>query len=142
MQNKPNQGRRGNLPTDRSFLTFLLLNFITCGIYGIVVYTQMSEEINIVASKYDGRRTMNYCLLVFIVAPLTLGIGGLVWSHNMCSRMGDELRRRNIPYSFGAADFWLWCVLGSFLCFIGPWIFTYKHLQAMNMLNANYNVNG
>ena len=56
-------------------------------------------------------------------------------------RIGAELGRRGINYSFGASDYWLWNVVGS-LIVVGPFIFFNKLFTAMNMLSENYNVNG
>jgi len=131
----------GQLKTNRSLLLYILLSPITFGIYPIIVMSGISTDINIIAQRYDGRRTMHYCLLLFIIAPITFGIGAIVWTHKLCSRIGRELARRGIPYSFGAATFWLWGVLGC-LIIVGPIIYMYKFLKAMNLLSAHYNVNG
>ena len=131
----------GQLKTNRGLLKTTLLSLITYGIYAIVVMSSISNDINIVASRYDGKRTMHFCLLLFIVAPITMGIGAVVWFHKVSGRIGHELQRRRIAYSFSAADFWLWCVLGSILA-IGPFIYMYKLFKAMNSLCAHYNVNG
>lgn len=129
------------LKTNRHIVMLLLLSFITFGIYSIVFFTSVANDLNTIASRYDGKKTMHYCLLFFIVAPLTLGIGAIVWFHKISARMGNELKRRGIAYDFGAADFWLWNVLGS-LIFVGPFIYIYKFIKSMNLLAANYNVNG
>lgn len=129
------------LKTNKGLLKTILLSLITFGIYPLVVMSAVSNEINIVASKYDGKKTMHFCLLLFIVAPITFGIGGIVWYHRISNRIGNELSRRGIPYSFSATDFWLWSVLGS-LIGIGPLVYMYKMFKAVNQLNAHYNVNG
>lgn len=38
------------LPTNRSLLKFVLLSIITLGIYGLVVMTKISTEINTIAA--------------------------------------------------------------------------------------------
>lgn len=129
------------LKTNKGLIKYLLLSFITFGIYGLVVMSSLSTDINIIASRYDGRKTMHYCLLFFIVAPLTLGIASLVWFNNISERMGYELRRRNISYSFGASDFWLWNILGAFIV-IGPFVYMHKLFKACNLLCRHYNTNG
>ena len=110
------------LNTRRSLLKLILLTIITFGIYPYVFFSGISEDINLIASRFDGRKTMHYCLMAFIIGPLTLGIGFIVWFHNLSSRMGNELARRGIAYSFGASDYWLWNVLGS-LIIIGPFVY-------------------
>ena len=129
------------LSISRGLLKFILLNLITCGIYSLVAMSSISNDINIIASRYDGRKTMHYCLLYFIVAPITCGIGSLVWNHNICDRIGNELRRRGIPYSFGASDFWIWNTLGI-LIIVGPFIYLHRLFKAMNLISYDFNLNG
>lgn len=87
------------LPTNRSLLKFVLLSIITLGIYGLVVMTKISTEINTIAGPYDNKKTMNYCLVVLIFSWLTMGIVPLVWAHRFSNRVGSELLRRNLPLS-------------------------------------------
>ena len=129
------------LKTNKGLIKFILLTFITFGIYPIVVMSSVSESINIVAGRYDGKKTMHFCLLCFIVAPITFGIAGIVWYHKISNRIVDELRRRGISFSFGASDFWLWNVIGSIIV-VGPFIYLHKLLKATNLICADYNVKG
>ena len=129
------------LQTNRGMLKTILLSILTFGIYSIVVYSGISSDINTIASRYDGRKTMHYCLLLFLVMPITGGIAAFIWSHRLCARMGNELRRRGIAYSFGAGSFWGWNILGSAFG-IGPFIFLHKLCKAMNLLCADYNARG
>ncbi len=84
---------------------------------------------------------MHYCLLTFIVSPLTLGIANFVWAHRISNRIGDELARRRIDYDFDADTYWIWAILGS-LIMIGPLVYYHKLFKAVNLLNEHYNVNG
>lgn len=129
------------LKTNRSLLKFILLSIVTLGIYAIVVMSNISESINTVAGRYDGKKTMHFCLLCFLVGPITLEIATLVWYHRISARIGDELQRRGIDYKFSASTFWLWDVLGSFII-VGPFIYTHKLFKAMNLLCENYNQTG
>ena len=129
------------LKTNKGLLKFILLSLITFGIYGLVVMSSVSTDINITASRYDGKHTMHYCLLFFLVAPITLGIASIVWYHKISARIGNELSRRGIAYSFGASSFWLWNVLGAFII-VGPFVYIHKLLKATNLINEHYNNNG
>lgn len=126
------------LKTNKGLFKTILLGIITFGIYPLVVMSSISTDINIVATKYDGKKTMHYCLLFFIVSPITFGIANLVWYHRISNRIGDELARRGISYDFSAADYWLWNILGCIIT-IGPLVYTYKLFKAVNKLNADYN---
>lgn len=128
-------------PTDRGLFKTLIFGLLTLGIYPIVVYSRISSEINVVASRHDGKSTMHFCLIYFIFSWLTFGIASFVWCHRISNRMGAELRRRSISYSFDALDFWLWGILGSCIV-VGPYIYVHKFLKAMNLINADYNIRG
>lgn len=130
------------LKTNRGLVKCILLSLITFGIYALVFYSKVSTDINIIASRHDGKKTMHFCLLTFIVAPITLGIAAIVWIHKLSARIGRELARRGIAYGFSAETYWLWGVLGSLLFGIGPFVYLHKFCKAMNLLSADYNVNG
>ena len=128
------------LPAQRGLGKMFFLGILTLGIYPTVIWSRIVTELNIAASRYDGKRTMSYFGMLML-APITLGIYPLVWMHKFCKRIGAESARRNTGANFGPSDFWLWGVLGS-LIIVGPFIFVHKLMKAMNMLNTNYNVYG
>jgi hypothetical protein len=95
------------LSTNRSFLKYVLLSIVTCGIYGIICLYEISKDINTIASRYDNKNTMNY-VLVWLLSLFTFGIPLIVWSHRISSRIGCELQRRNYDYKFGASTYWIY----------------------------------
>ncbi len=137
-QAAPQYGAVAQLRTNRSLAKVFFLSLITFGIYGLICYGNVTDDVNTVCSRYDGKKSMNYYLLFFIVGPITLEIATIVWMHNICNRIGSELQRRQINYSFSASDFWLWGVLGS-LIVVGPFIFTHKFFKAVNQMNDSFN---
>ena len=128
------------LPTKRGLGKMIFLGLLTLGIYPTVIWSRIVTELNLAASRYDGKRTVSY-FGAGMLAGITLGIYAWVWMHNFSNRVGDELRRRNIGYSFGAKTFWLWGVLGS-LILVGPFIYTHKLMQSMNRINEDFNLRG
>lgn len=126
------------LKTNRSLIKYILLSLITFGIYSLIVMSSISNDINTIAQKYDGKKTMHYCLVALLLGPLTFGIVSIVWQHRISARIGHELRRREIPYAFDAASFWLWDVAGVFIL-VGPFIYLYKFFTAMNLLSHHFN---
>lgn len=137
MQNAPVR----QLKTNKGLVKYILLSLITFGIYPLVIMSSISSDINLIASRYDGKKTMHYCLLVFVFSWLTFGIAPIVWIHRLSNRIGNELSRRGIDYKFGAGTYWGWGVLGSFI-FVGPFIYYHKLFKSMNLLCENYNING
>ena len=131
----------GQLDTHRGLLKFILLSAITFGIYALVVMSKISTDINVIASRYDGKKTMHYCLLFFIIQEITFGIGALVWYNNISARIGNELQRRGINYSFSAGTYWGWVFFGTFIG-VGPLVYVHKLCKAMNLLSEHYNMYG
>lgn len=160
------------LPTRRSLWKMIVFGILTLGIYPLVIWSRLASEVNLVASRYDGERSMSFFGML-LLAPLTLGIHSLVWMHKLCRRIGAELQRRRIDCAFGAGDFWIWAFLMGILssiCFsicgvlvsmgfdllivlwillaaglftlTGPFVFTGKLMHATNRLNTDFNTNG
>ena len=160
------------LPVKRSLWKMILFGLLPLGIYPVVIWSRLVTEVNLVASRHDGERSMPFFGMV-LLSPLTMGIHSLVWCNKLFRRIGKELQRRNVTFAFGPRDFWLWAFLMSFLsgvCFsicgvllslrfdvyiviwlllvvafatlIGPFVFTAKLMKAMNLLNGDYNTNG
>jgi len=141
MMQQPMVQRTGparQLKTNRGLVKFILLSMITFGIYALVVWAGIEDAINTAASPYDGKKTMNFWLLIFIIGPITLGIAYIVWFHKISNRIGNELSRRGIAYKFSAGDFWIWDVLLACIV-IGPFVYLHKILKATNLLCEHYN---
>ncbi len=140
VQQQPVQQPIVQLKTNRSLGIVILLSIITFGIYLIVLFCKLSTEINVVASRADGKHTPHYIVSI-LLSFITFGIYGLVWSHKYSERVGLEAARRNTGIQFGAADFWIWSILLTII-FVGPFIYLYKLLQATNAINTSYNMYG
>ena len=131
----------GQLKTNRGLLKLILLSIVTLGIYALVFFCGVTSDINVIASRYDGKKTMHFALLIFVLTPITGGIAYFVWMHRLSNRIGGELSRRGIDFKLSAADFWIWDVLLSVII-VGPFIFLHKFCASMNKLSEHYNVNG
>lgn len=127
---------------ERALWKFIVFTILTCGIYAIVFFSSISDDINLAATRRDGKKTMHFCLVAFLLGPITCGIMDFVWYHQISERIGDEARARGFQTDFNASTFWLWYVLGSLLCFVGPFIYMHKLCEAMNAIANSYNANG
>ncbi len=124
------------MKNNRGLAKIILLSIITFGIYGIVFWYSLAEDLNILCP--NAKKTMNYILLAFIVGPFTLGIGYIVWYHKISNKMGVALKERGISYDMSAATFWIWEVLLSCIV-IGPFVYIHKVCKAMNLLADDFN---
>lgn len=131
---------RIQLPTRRSLTKMVFLGIITLGIYPLVIWSRIVTELNLAASRYDGRRTMPFFAMLLLI-PITFGIFPLVWFHRFSRRVGQELQRRGIGYRFGPKDYWLWDILGC-LILVGPFVYVQKLMKSMNYINAHFNIHG
>lgn len=129
------------LNTRRSLLKYILLGLVTFGIYDLWQMTEITSTVNLICTRRDGKRTMNYLLMFLLVGWLTFGVGWLVWGHRLSARIGIEQAARRLPVTMTAGTYWLWNILGA-LIIIGPFVYTYKLLHAMNDLCADYNQRG
>lgn len=92
----PSTAPLAQLKTNRGLIKFILLSLVTFGIYAIICYSNISTDINIIASRYDGKKTKHYCLMSFILAPITFGIYVFVWYHGLSNRIGAELKEEEL----------------------------------------------
>ncbi len=129
------------MKTDRSMGMFLLLSFLTFGIYAIYFYTVLGKDMNEIATKRDHEHTTHYCLVAFLLVFITFGIYGIVWMHQISRRIGNEARARGIRTDFGAETMWLWCILGAFI-FVGPFVYMHRLCKTMNQICMDYNRRG
>ena len=142
----------------------ILLIIITAGIYFFILMHRVAKNVNTIASPHDGKQTMNVFLCCWLIAYIIRIIASQVlfhmaitnsaitslllvvacmiplyiWLFKLTSRMGNELKRRGIAYSFDTKDFWLYFVLGIFIL-VGPFIYIYKIVIASTKLAEHYN---
>ena len=55
----------GQLKTNRGLFKYIIFSILTFGIYSLVFMSSISSYVNVVCSRYDGKKTMHYCLLFF-----------------------------------------------------------------------------
>lgn len=128
------------LSTKRGVVRFVFFTVITAGVYTLFFFSGISEDMNLLACRHDGKRTPNLLLLPLITV-LTLGIGYFVYWHRLSARIREELWRRRGDYRFGPKTFWGWGVLGLLLA-VGPLVYLHKLCVALNKLSTDYNMHG
>ena len=101
----------------RSLGLFIFLDIITFGIYGLVVFFNMSNEINDICEG-DGKHTM-FFLWADLLGLVTFGIYPLVWYYKAMERLKDNGYRYGVMVRHSGGDFLLWVFLGSFIA-VGP----------------------
>ena len=138
--NVPSSAPARKIKTNRSLLKLVLLTPITLCIYRLVFDYSVADDLNVMASRYDGKKTMNFALMS-LLGLITFFIADFVWWHRISNRIGSELKRRGIDYHIDASTFWLWNILGI-LIIVGPFVYAHKLCTAMNKLSEHYNIHG
>lgn len=136
-QSQPGGGYTGPLKTDRSLVLYILLGFLTCGIYQLYVFYTIMRDVN-VACDGDGRHTPG--LLEFILfGILTCGIYDLYWFYSVGNRLADNAPRYGLRFQENGTTLLLWMLIGSLLCFIGSYVGVYFLLNNVNAICNAYN---
>ena len=136
-QSQPGGSYTGPLKTDRSLVLYILLGFLTCGIYQLYVFYTIMRDVN-VACDGDGRHTPG--LLEFILfGILTCGIYDLYWFYSVGNRLADNAPRYGHRFQENGTTLLLWMLIGSLLCFIGSYVGVYFLLNNVNAICNAYN---
>lgn len=136
-QSQPGGGYTGPLKTDRSLVLYILLGFLTCGIYQLYVFYTIMRDVN-VACDGDDRHTPG--LLEFILfGILTCGIYDLYWFYSVGNRLADNAPRYGLRFQENGTTLLLWMLIGSLLCFIGSYVGIYFLLNNVNAICNAYN---
>lgn len=126
-----NAGYAGERLTDnRGLLSYILLTLVTCGIYSYYFVYKLAHDVNIACSG-DGEETgglLQYVLLSIV----TCGLYSLYWEYKLGNRLATNAPRYGLTFQENGTTVLLWCLVGSVLCGIGPWV-------AMNILINNSN---
>lgn len=130
-------GSKIRLKDDRGIVSYILLNLITCGIYGFYFIHKMAQEINI-ACDGDGEETPG--LLIFILLSIvTCGFYAYYWYYKLGNRLAANAPRYGLTFQENGTTVLLWCIVGLVLCGIGPWIAMYLLIKNSNMICSAYN---
>lgn len=120
----------------RSFIAFLLLSIITCGIYGIIYWYQFNEDVNTLCEG-DGRTTSNF-IVVILLSIITCGIYMWVWYYKEADRLYCVAPKYGTTVSEDGTKVILFMLLGLIIA-IGPFIGMYILTNNINKLAVEYN---
>ena len=73
----------------------IIFSIITCGIYGIVWFVNLVDDLNTLSGKKDSKSG----IVVFLLSLITCGIYGLVWVYQAGETVDEIRRERNLPHS-------------------------------------------
>lgn len=83
--------------TNRSIVVAILLSVITCGIYGIIWFISLVNDVNTVCNDEKSNQSGG---IVFLLTLITCGIYGLIWFY----QAGKRMNVAGSKYGFQIAD--------------------------------------
>ena len=120
----------GPLETNRSLLIYLVLTFLTCGIYSLFFIYSMARDVNIVCEG-DGQNTRGLFQYI-LLSVITCGIYPLIWEYSLGNRLAEGSEFYGMHFQENGTTILMWHIFGMLICGIGPFI-------AMNILIKNTN---
>lgn len=78
---------------ERNIVLNLILTIITCGIYGLVWFVQITDD----AREYSGDTEMQSGVLALVLTIITCGLYGFYWDYKMAKMLQDAQTKNNLP---------------------------------------------
>ena len=125
------------LKTDRSLVAYILLNIITCGIYGYYFLYTMARDVNIVCSG-DGKKTGGLAAFI-LLSIITCGFYALYWYYSLGNRLASNAPRYGLNFQENGTTVLLWYLVGALLCGIGPYVAMHFLIRNTNSICSAYN---
>lgn len=126
------------IQNDRNIWVYILLTFVTCGIYSIYFWYRYTEDINLVCDG-DGNESPNY-IIVFLLSLVTFSIYGFYWYYKQGNRLQAIAPSYGLNFQENGTSVLLWMLLGSFLCGIGTFVGMHILMKNMNDIAEPYNM--
>lgn len=121
----------------RSLLTWIVLTFLTCGIYSWYFIYTLANDMNRICQG-DNEETPG--LLVFILLSIvTCGFYSYWWYYKIGNRMQANAPRYGLMFQENGTTILLWMIVGLLLCGLGPFVAMYIIIKNSNALAAAYN---
>ena len=125
------------IQTDRNIVIYILLNIITCGIYGWYFIYKLAEDVNIMCAD-DGQKTSG--LLTFVLLNfVTCGFYAYYWYYQLGNRLQMNAAKYDIVVMENGTTILVWCLVGLLVCGIGPYVAMHLIIKNTNNMAAAYN---
>ena len=120
----------------RNFVTILILNLVTCGIYGLYYMYTVTQDMNTMVGNDGHHIDPSIAVLLNVV---TCGFYGWYWYYEQGNRMKALCDRNNIPCEENGTTYLIWMLIGGLVCGVASWIGMYLFIKNLNNLSAAYN---
>lgn len=124
---------------NRSIVLFILLSFISCGLYQLYFIHSVAKDMNRICSGADRRKTAGL-LLFLILTPLTCFLYPYYWFYKVGDRIASNARGQyGIYMNENGSTVLLWLILGQFFCAFLSFVGYNVVIKNLNTLASAYN---
>ena len=125
------------MKTDRSFVLYLLLSIVTCGIYGYWFIYTMARDINTMSGDEDDK--LGGLVAYILLSIITCGIYDWFWNYKLGNLIHETAPKYNTYISETGSSILMWRIFGILLCGFGSFYAIYLQIKNMNKLSKAYN---
>lgn len=93
---------------EKNIVTAILLSIVTCGIYGIVWFVEMTND----AKTASNDQTFPSGGVAFLLTLITCGIYGIYWAYKMGELVKKAQQDRNLPVSDNSILYLILMIIG------------------------------
>ena len=129
-----------HIKNDRGLIKYILLSFVTCGIYGLWFIYDLAKDVNIMCEG-DGKKTAGL-IKVMLLSLVTCGIYSIYWWIAIADRMYLNGPRYNAQVPNKGSSVLMWILLGCFCLPILVYVGMYQVIENANVLASAYNERG
>ncbi len=115
----------------------ICFSLLTCGVYGLWLYSSMARDINILCDG-DGKETAGLAKRMALTV-ITFGIYGYVWDYSFAERLADQAGRYGVVIRERGGTILLWEIPGILALGAGPFVALHLQLKNLNNMAAAYN---
>lgn len=82
---------------ERNIALYIVLSIVTCGIFGLVWFVQLTEDTNTVAPPPLNGKPYTSGVLALVLTIVTCGIYGYYWAYKQGERLDQAKGSRGMP---------------------------------------------
>ena len=124
--------------TDRSLFMYILLTYVTCGIYSYFFTYKLAQDTNAMCFE-DGETTPGLGMYI-LLSIITCGFYSYYWLYKIQNRLQAAGYRYGMPVAENGTTVILWATVGCFLCGLGPFIAMNIVMTSANKIGTAYNM--
>ena len=96
----------------RNFVTILILDLVTCGIYGLYYMYTVTQDMNTMVGNDGHHIEPSVAVLLNVV---TCGLYGWYWYYKLGNRLANNAGRYGLQFIENGTTVLLWMLFGAFV---------------------------